>query len=1097
MHAQATISASVSPAALAGGGGPGSVGSPYAVFVRIQGWTAAAGTTAYVKIYSGSSNEYMWTGSDWSSATAFDAANQPVVPINASGNWSGWIYAKHNDLLGTSASVRAGRVGDPTITRLTSALPAFNVLNVSVSGNGGWISRVTSAAVNRAIGAFAGGTLVGTYRTEENGIAEGYALGAGGFRIAVPAGTVDSLVAWNDDGSVFSSLVGPWSVNPGVETDATTGGTTIGTGRASILPPTLPGGTVAGITMRVYGEGSALIRAVRFLVPQRWSWSHTPADVVAPGTVAVEGDSITVSGLFLAGTDSFTVQVQNLVPFDSTGSYVVRTLTGTAVDSLFPFATQPSVFVYSTPLPISTVKENDPNGVPLRINSLVTVRGVVTVANEFGGPSYLQDNSGGVAVFGSTFSTAVSVGDEVVVSGIVQPFNGLTELTSPTIHKVVGRGNVVDLLTVTAAEVAADGQGGVEVFEGRLVRLNGVTVAGSGTWAYQNYNVADASGSVQIRIDNNTELIGTPVPAGAFDLVGVVGQFIGTSPYIGGYQVMPRRPTDVISSGPILASFPVETAITPTSLTIGWKTVYAGTSHASYGKTAALELGTVSDPTPATLHSIKLDGLSAATIYYVRAFSTSGQDTSFATPLVASTASPPSASGMLNVYFNQSVDTTVAWSERALGRQNLAERLITRITSARRSVDVAVYSLSGTPGPGSDIANALVAARARGVSVRVVCEGDNRNTAPFTILANGGVPVIDDRFDAVNAGQGLMHNKFFVIDARGGAAESVWVVTGSWNPTTPGTFSDYQNVLEIQDPALAGAYEAEFNEMWGSATDTPNATLSRFGARKTDNTPHRFVIGGTPVECYFSPTDRTTSHIQAAIDGARHSVAFGVLTFTRSDLRTSIVAQQNAARMVRGIMDNNTDSGNQYAALRSAGVDVLLKPASDSLFHHKYLVVDGENPSWSSVVVTGSHNWSNSAETSNNENTLILQSGRIAGLYLQEFSARYRQFGGKDPIVVAVANEGGPWPAQFELMQNYPNPFNSISEIRYQIPDFGPAKLAVYDLLGREVAVLVDREVPRGSYSVRFDAGGLASGVYLYRLTAGSTVLTRKMILMR
>lgn len=297
-HGQGTISAAVWPAALASGGGPGSLGYPYAVFVRIQGWTAAAGASAYVKIYSGSSNEYMWSGSQWSNLTTYGSANQPVVPIDASGNWSGWIYAKHNDALGGSASLRAAKVG-ATSTNVTVPLPVFGVLNTSASGNGGWISRASSAAANKAIGAFAGGTVLGTYRTEENGIAEGYALGVGGFRIAVPAGTIDSLVAWNDDGSAFSSFVGPWSVSPGVETEATTGGTTIGIGRASILPPTLPGGTVTGIAVRVYGESSGIIRAVRLFVPQRWNWSRTAADVVSPGTVAVAGDSITIGGLLL------------------------------------------------------------------------------------------------------------------------------------------------------------------------------------------------------------------------------------------------------------------------------------------------------------------------------------------------------------------------------------------------------------------------------------------------------------------------------------------------------------------------------------------------------------------------------------------------------------------------------------------------------------------------------------------------------------------------------------------------------------------------------------------------------------------------------
>jgi hypothetical protein len=83
------------------------------------------------------------------------------------------------------------------------------------------------------------------------------------------------------------------------------------------------------------------------------------------------------------------------------------------------------------------------------------------------------------------------------------------------------------------------------------------------------------------------------------------------------------------------------------------------------------------------------------------------------------------------------------------------------------------------------------------------------------------------------------------------------------------------------------------------------------------------------------------------------------------------------------------------------------------------------------------------------------------------------------------------------LLQNYPNPFNPNSDIRYQISEFRMVRLAVYDLLGREVAVLVNETKPPGAYQVRFDGSGLPSGVYFYRLEAGGFVETRKMLLVR
>lgn len=90
---------------------------------------------------------------------------------------------------------------------------------------------------------------------------------------------------------------------------------------------------------------------------------------------------------------------------------------------------------------------------------------------------------------------------------------------------------------------------------------------------------------------------------------------------------------------------------------------------------------------------------------------------------------------------------------------------------------------------------------------------------------------------------------------------------------------------------------------------------------------------------------------------------------------------------------------------------------------------------------------------------------------------------------------GGAVPLSFGLEQNFPNPFNPTSEIRYQVSDSRHVKLAVYDLLGREVAVLVNETKAPGSYQTTFNASGLASGVYLSRMTAGDFVQTRRMIL--
>jgi len=88
-------------------------------------------------------------------------------------------------------------------------------------------------------------------------------------------------------------------------------------------------------------------------------------------------------------------------------------------------------------------------------------------------------------------------------------------------------------------------------------------------------------------------------------------------------------------------------------------------------------------------------------------------------------------------------------------------------------------------------------------------------------------------------------------------------------------------------------------------------------------------------------------------------------------------------------------------------------------------------------------------------------------------------------------------PFTYSLSQNFPNPFNPSTLIRYQVAAAGPVRLAVYDILGREVATLVDGIEQPGTHEVRFDGGGLASGIYLYKIQTAGFVQQRKMILQK
>ena len=100
--------------------------------------------------------------------------------------------------------------------------------------------------------------------------------------------------------------------------------------------------------------------------------------------------------------------------------------------------------------------------------------------------------------------------------------------------------------------------------------------------------------------------------------------------------------------------------------------------------------------------------------------------------------------------------------------------------------------------------------------------------------------------------------------------------------------------------------------------------------------------------------------------------------------------------------------------------------------------------------------------------------------------------------VISVSNEWlGDTPSEIVLYQNYPNPFNPVTTISYSIPIKSQVELVIYNTLGERIKKLVNKEKEAGSYQIEFDATVLPSGIYFYRLQAGSFVETKKMVLLK
>jgi phosphatidylserine/phosphatidylglycerophosphate/cardiolipin synthase-like enzyme len=301
---------------------------------------------------------------------------------------------------------------------------------------------------------------------------------------------------------------------------------------------------------------------------------------------------------------------------------------------------------------------------------------------------------------------------------------------------------------------------------------------------------------------------------------------------------------------------------------------------------------------------------------------------------------------------------------------------------------------------------------------------------------------------------------------------------------------------------LASAYTTEFEEMWGSSGDTPNPTAAKFGFNKKDNTVHSFNIGGKEVYLYFSPSDQTESKIVNAVLTADTSVFFSQLTFTSNNISAAIknVFQQKA-NDIRGIIDNVDDSGSEFDNLKQISTEIFDYNLS-ATFHHKYGIVDASSVNSDPIVITGSHNWTASANEKNDENTLIIHDISIANQYMQEFKSRYNELGGTKPFNVPEITEvesvkPEQEPDDFILYQNYPNPFNPMTTVSFYLPKVEEIDLSVYDILGKKVSEVYKGTMQKGKNVIDLNASGLSSGVYFFKLKFQNRFQTKKFIVLR
>jgi phosphatidylserine/phosphatidylglycerophosphate/cardiolipin synthase-like enzyme len=716
-----------------------------------------------------------------------------------------------------------------------------------------------------------------------------------------------------------------------------------------------------------------------------------------------------------------------------------------------------SFIAHAQVISISTARLRD-------TGSVITVSGTVTNGAELGAIRYFQDKTGGLAAFGGV--DTLKRGDSIVVTGKLVIFNNLLEIQPVTSLQVIARNKPLPAPKVVLFAQLADS------LEGQLVTFKNVNFALTGNFAAaKNYDITLGVTKTQVRTGTAvSNIVNTLIPTTAVNVTGILSQFCA-SPVLTcatGYQTLLRDTADIEFNSIALTEGLTATNITTTSFNVSWQTSLAGTTVIYYGTTPALgQTTTVAGSS--TGHIVPITGLSPATIYYVQGESAGGGaviKTPITTFVTASTST-----GEMRVYFNRSVDTTFRVGTAkplATTGQRCVSELVTRIASATQTIDVAMYS-SGEIA----IKDALKAAATRGIRVRYIADKSALN-AIFSDTIGLGF-----RFEK-STNPDLMHNKFFIFDAN--SVDKAWLSAGSMNNSTGQLYTDPNNMIMIQDQALARVYTLEFEEMWGSTTALPNAANAKYGPNKTRNTPKNVVIGGGKnIEVYFSPTDGTTAAIVNEIGNANTDLEFALLIHTANETGTAIFDAKRRGVNTRGIVDKDTaTTGDEYYFLSRNGVSMRLYN-DGSIFHHKYCVIDATNAASNPTLLTGSHNWSAAAETKNDENLLIIHDAAVANIYLQEFEARWKEAARVG--VKEVKIDG------FEALV-FPNPATNLTNITLKNDAQRDVVITLLNAIGQPLETQILRNLS-GETTLSYPLSNLPAGQYFMHFLVDGKVMTK------
>ena len=211
--------------------------------------------------------------------------------------------------------------------------------------------------------------------------------------------------------------------------------------------------------------------------------------------------------------------------------------------------------------------------------------------------------------------------------------------------------------------------------------------------------------------------------------------------------------------------------------------------------------------------------------------------------------------------------------------------------------------------------------------------------------------------------------------------------------------------------------------------------------------------------------------------------------FTKIDSSGNVIFQNQIPQTAYS--NSMCNSSNGYYAIGGEGFSgdmmfLLLNNTGVIISQKFFLPYIGEDQGARSIVETSDKGFLLSGYTS-------FEPNRIAGtanLYIIKTDSK-----GNSPV--SIKNLSSEIPSSFKLYQNYPNPFNPVTNLEFQIPKSGFVTLKIYDMLGKEIAALVNDNLNPGTYRFKFDGSNFASGVYFYKLTAGDFTAVKRMVLIK